>query len=49
MREVVKEAVKDEQEREAMRDEQGSESVSAEESASGDERKVKVVRGLRYW
>ena len=45
----MKEVVKDEQEREATRDEQGSESVSAEELASSDERKVKVVRGLRYW
>ena len=41
--------VKDEQEREVTRDKQGSESVSAEELASGDKRKVKVVRGLRYW
>ena len=41
--------VKDEQEREVTRDKQGSESVSAEESVSGDERKVKVVCGLRYW
>ena len=49
MQEVVKEAVKDEQEREATRDKQGSELVSTEELASSDERKVKVVRGLRYW
>ena len=41
--------MKDEQEREVTRDEQGSELVSAEESASGGERKVKVVHGLRYW